>query len=331
VFRVFVCFVFVFVRTSFLKSLGFRGALLEESGSLQGFFRWSAATGGIWKQDKRAQGSVSMSLWSGLRKFFSNGLNGVPLSLVLAVSAGVILIVAVAVVDPFDWFGGSGGSGGAVRTIPAGRSLSRAGGVGEDERADVEGGMGEYGVLPSFPADATAQTRLAWEVLSVGKDSSEEEKAKARSLAYRLSARFAPPAFDAKAYQDDPQYVEAYLSEPAPGRVFQTSQPGPGVPILRPVGGRFHMVVQGEEAVLKVRAPAGSPVTFTSFDAGIFQQSKLPTITVPADKAGIAKATFLATPGVINDCNILAGGPLATGQVKFVVNVSPLPKTANGE
>lgn len=273
-----------------------------------------------------------MSVRDGFRKLFPDG---VPVYLVLAVAAGVILVVAVALVDPFDWFS-QPVENGPGRTISAGRDSSRGKkpsghDAHEDESSVLEHGPGDYGRLPSFPADATPQTRLAAEVLSVGKDSSDAEKATARSLAYRVSARIAPPTFDAKAYESDPKYAKAYLEEPAPGRVFQTAQPGPGVPILRPVGGRFHMVLQGEEAVLKVRAPAGSPVTFTSFDAGIFQESKLPSITVAADKTGIAKATFLATPGTINDCNILAGGALASGQVKFVVNISLPPKTADGK
>jgi hypothetical protein len=73
---------------------------------------------------------------------------------------------------------------------------------------------------------------------------------------------------------------------------------------------------------LSVKAAPLSPVSFTSFDLGAFQESKLNSVTVQADKQGIAAVTFVATPGTLNDANILAGSPLSSGQVKFVVDIA---------
>ena len=50
--------------------------------------------------------------------------------------------------------------------------------------------------------------------------------------------------------------------------------------------------------------------------------------TVQANAQGIAEVTFEATPGTIEDVNILAGSPVASGQVKFVVNVQ-MPDAAS--
>jgi len=88
-------------------------------------------------------------------------------------------------------------------------------------------------------------------------------------------------------------------------------------------------VVQGEAVRLAVQAVPESPVTFTSFDLGQFS-NQLTTITVLADENGVASTEFLATPGTINDVNILAASPMASGQVKFVVNVS-LPSSSGAE
>ena len=71
---------------------------------------------------------------------------------------------------------------------------------------------------------------------------------------------------------------------------------------------------------LKVQTTAKSPVTFTSFDLGAFE-NQLPSITVQSDAEGMAFAEFFGTPGTFDNVNILAGSPAATGQVRFVVNV----------
>lgn len=145
----------------------------------------------------------------------------------------------------------------------------------------------------------------------------------------RLSVFIQPKPFDADAWERDPQ---AYLDVVEPGRAYQSAQPGPGIPVLRPIGRRFHTLLQGESTALKVLTKPGAPVTFTSFDLGAFV-NKLTTITVKADTQGIATAEFFATPGTINNVNILAGSPMATGQVEFMVYIQlpETPATASAE
>ena len=83
---------------------------------------------------------------------------------------------------------------------------------------------------------------------------------------------------------------------------------------------------QGQSIPLRVRATPGAPVTFTSFDLGQFE-NQLTSITVQADKQGIATARFVGSSGTINDVNILVASPVNSGQAKFAVNVV-LPRPA---
>ena len=123
--------------------------------------------------------------------------------------------------------------------------------------------------------------------------------------------------FDLEAYKADP---EAYLNEIEPSRVFSPAQPGDGVPVLAANGTAYHQVTQGESVLLSVQAVAGAPVTLTSFDLGSFD-NELTSITVKANDDGVAQAKFTATGGTIHEVKILAASPMATGQVKFTVNV----------
>lgn len=164
----------------------------------------------------------------------------------------------------------------------------------------------DYGALPPIKADANPQVEAVVEAIQQKRHPE------------RLSAMASPPPFDAKAYRSDPA---AYLSVVELGRVFQTAQPGPGVPRLQAVSPNLQMVKQGESVKLKVIAPPGSPVSFTSFDCGEFD-NRLTAITVTADEEGVAEARFTTTPGTIEDIHILAGSPQASGQVRFVVNVA---------
>jgi hypothetical protein len=163
----------------------------------------------------------------------------------------------------------------------------------------------DYGSLPAIKADANPQVQA---VVAAIRQGNHPE---------RVSAMMRPRLFDAKAQQADPA---AYFEVVEPGRVFQTAQPGPGVPRLAAAGNTFHQVAQGQAARLRVQAPAGAPVSFTAFDGGQFD-NQLSSITVRADARGVAETRLLATSGTIEDLNVLAGSPLASGQVKFVVNV----------
>lgn len=141
----------------------------------------------------------------------------------------------------------------------------------------------------------------------------------------QTSPLLAPPPFDAEVFAKNPA---PYLTQSVPGRVFQTATPGPGVPVLASQGRATVEMPHGESRDLAVKAPPGSPVTFTTFDLGTFANG-LPSITVVAGPDGVATARYAAVGGVVGDVHILAGSPQASGQVKFHVSVeAPISKAA---
>lgn len=135
-----------------------------------------------------------------------------------------------------------------------------------------------------------------------------------------------PTPFDKKSYNLNP---EKYLSVVEPGRVFQTAQPSATTAKLTALSRRYVQIQQGETVPLRVRALPGMPVTFTSFDLGQFE-NQLTSITVKADRYGIATVKFTGTTGTINDVSILAASPSTSGQARFVVTVK-LPKPAGSQ
>ena len=165
---------------------------------------------------------------------------------------------------------------------------------------------GNYGQTPAIDPDANPQVAS---VVAALREKKHPE---------RLSPMIAPPAFDAKAYQADPQ---AYLNTVEPGRAFQSAQPGPDVKVLQRMSPRLVKVTQGESVTLEVKAVPDAPVTFTSFDLGQFE-NQLTSITVQANETGVAQAEFSATPGTIDHVNILAASPVTTGQARFLVDVA---------
>lgn len=162
-----------------------------------------------------------------------------------------------------------------------------------------------YGKAERIPVDANPQVASVAESLRTGKHPE------------RVSALLTPKPFDDEVYAVDPQ---SYLQTIEPGRVWQSAQPGPGVPQLKQLTGRFHAITQGESVVLAVKVEPKSPVTFTSFDMGEFE-NRLTSITVAADGEGVAHARFTGSSGTLDDVKILAASPTASGQAKFVVNV----------
>ncbi len=138
----------------------------------------------------------------------------------------------------------------------------------------------------------------------------------------RLSPMLSPAPFDPAQFAKDPQ---AYLNVIEPGRVFQCAQPGPDVPALESLGPAYATITAKGSVPLAVKGAPNAPVTFTALDLGMFQENELNTITVQADGTGIARVTFAATKGAINDCHILAGSPLASGKIAFTVNIQSPP------
>lgn len=170
-----------------------------------------------------------------------------------------------------------------------------------------------YGTTPLIDPDANVHTRSVKEALTTGK------------FPERLSPIIAPAKFDRDRYNANP---DAYLSIVEPGRVYQPAQPSPTTARLQPLTGRLVQIEQGETVPLRVRALPGVPVTFTTFDLGQFQ-NLMTSVTVQADRRGIATARYTATTGVIADVHILSASPVTSGQAKFTVNVL-LPKPAGG-
>ena len=162
-----------------------------------------------------------------------------------------------------------------------------------------------YGSTPSVALDANPNVKSVVEAITQ------------KNHPERLSILATRKPFDAKAYAADPV---AYTSVVAPGRVFDTAQPGVGIPRLRTASPIYREIAQGDTTVLKVQAPPKSPVTFTSLDLGQFE-NQLSSITVQADAKGFATATFLASPGVVENIHILAGSPVASGQARFTIYV----------
>lgn len=140
-----------------------------------------------------------------------------------------------------------------------------------------------------------------------------------RTFPERLSPTVMPARFDADTYRSNPQ---AYLDVVEPGRIWQSAQPEMGVQPIAKVSKARHQIKQKESVRLSVKVEPQAPVTFTSFDLGIFQNS-LPSITVAANAQGIAEVAFTGTVGTEHDVNILAASPMNSGQAKFLVNITP--------
>lgn len=197
--------------------------------------------------------------------------------------------------------------GGVKRPITDIRSARPRTDAKGDKSMDID-----IGTTPKVPVDANPQVRSVVEALKTGK------------YPERVSSLITPKPFDQATYLANPT---AYLNVVEPGRIWQVAQPGKGVPRLTYLVERIQTIEQGQSVTLKVQALKDAPVTFTSFDLGAFQ-NQLTSVTVKADAKGVAQAVFTGTRGTINNVNILAGSPMTSGQLRFVVNVEPPRKTA---
>jgi len=164
----------------------------------------------------------------------------------------------------------------------------------------------DYGTVQPVRADMNPQVASVAEAL------------KNKTNPERLSPLIPPKPFDPEAYKKDPA---AYLSVIEPGRCFQAKSPGKDVPKIQAVSPQLQNVAQGQSVVLRVKAAAGWPVAFSSFDMGRFS-NELTSITVEADAAGFAEAHFFGAMGTISEVNILCSSPMTSGQLKFLVNVT---------
>lgn len=177
----------------------------------------------------------------------------------------------------------------------------------DSDGGDEDFGRTGFGVIPAVAIDANRQTAAVGRILRERKDLD------------RLSALGRVASFDHEVYKKDSR---AYLDSPEPGRAWAPAQPGEGVRQIASLSPSYQSIDQGDSAVLSVAGEPGMPVTFTSLDAGEFQ-NKLSTITVETNEQGIARATYWATPGVIYEVRILAASPLMAGQSRWTVQVQP--------
>jgi hypothetical protein len=168
-----------------------------------------------------------------------------------------------------------------------------------------EKGIDGYGWMPAFdPTDGT----MVREALS------EIQKNEGKSLFAEQEV------FREEEYKQD---STAYLNRYEPFRVFSPAQPGDGVPVLIRVTDRDVTLTQGEAVALVVEGAPNMPVTFTSFDGGLFEND-LPSTTVESDEKGHARVSFTCTPGVIAAVRVLASSPAATGIVEFQITANLL-------
>ncbi len=167
-----------------------------------------------------------------------------------------------------------------------------------------------YGNVPQTARDANPAVAGIFEAIEQ------------RSNPERLSPMIVPEEFNRRKYLADPK---TYLAQHVPGRVWQTAQPGPDVPVLERISSPKQVMKFGEAIRLKVKAEPLMPVTFTSFDIGTFDNG-LASITVAADEQGFAEANFNSSSGKVGEINLLAASPVAAEQVKFDVYVTPPSK-----
>jgi hypothetical protein len=163
----------------------------------------------------------------------------------------------------------------------------------------------DYGRTTPVRGDLSPQTKSIVEAVQT------------KSHPERLSPLIPPKPFDPVAYK---QNSKAYLDVVEPGRAFQSAQPGKDVPRLLAISPQMQTITQGKSAKLKVKAVPGYPVTFTSFDLGRFH-NQLTTVTVEANDSGVAEADFTGASGTINEVDILASCPVASGQARFLVYI----------
>lgn len=139
----------------------------------------------------------------------------------------------------------------------------------------------------------------------------------------RFSVAITPPKFNKQLWLKDSTYRQRYIHTVEPGRIHHHhAQPGPGVPILKIMEGQNSILEKHTTVQLSVKAPAGSPVNWYSFDGGLFTESKLNSVTVIADSSGVAKVTWYAQPGTVNDARVAAASPLCYGLAEFRLHVS---------
>lgn len=188
-------------------------------------------------------------------------------------------------------------------------------------------GLSALGAVESVSADAaqavvlTARAAPSAEVLSArhaAQRASIAAASRVKTQPERLSPDFPPKPFAVQAFVAD---REAYLSVIEPGRCWACAPDDSQAPELVAVGASTQFTVRAGGVVdLVLAAPAGAPVSLTSFDGGAFPNG-LNAITVETGADGRASTTWTATPGTEQGVRIVAASPLARGTVSFAVQI----------
>ena len=164
---------------------------------------------------------------------------------------------------------------------------------------------GQVDATPVIAAELNANQRSVVEAVRTGNHPE------------RLTLAVDPAPFDPAAYARD---VQAYLAVTEPARVYQTAPAGPDAVPLRavvdhtirlPAGGSTHLTVIGKPF---------APVSWSVLDGGTLSNG-LASITVQADAAGTATTTYTATPGTVDEVQILVGSPMTVGTLTLTVAV----------
>jgi hypothetical protein len=135
----------------------------------------------------------------------------------------------------------------------------------------------------------------------------------------RLSAQIAPAAY---VRTRDRTTQQRYLDVIEPGRVYQTADPATGARQLEALGGAAVQVIPAlGTAPLAVRTVPGAPCTFLATEGGAFAETRLACATVLAAADGIARVTYQANAGTIDDASILVGSPETVGTLRLIVHV----------
>lgn len=135
----------------------------------------------------------------------------------------------------------------------------------------------------------------------------------------RLSAQIAPAPY---VRPRDSAAMQRHLDVIEPGRIYQTADPATGAAQLTAVGGDGTRVIPAMGSVeLAVRTAPGAPCTFLATEGGSFAETRLACATVLASEDGVARATYHADAGTVDDATVLVGSPDAVGTLALTVHV----------
>ena len=164
---------------------------------------------------------------------------------------------------------------------------------------------GQVGATPVIAAEMNANQRSVVEAVRTGKHPE------------RLTLAVDPAPFDPAAYARD---AREYLSVVEPARVYQTAPAGPDAVPLRAVVDHTIRLPAGGSTSLTVIGKPHAPVSWSVLDGGTLSNG-LASITVQADAEGRATTTYTATPGTVDEVQILVGSPMTVGTLTLTVEV----------